>query len=360
MKQLSQVLNRIKPIDKTALQATQLRLDNLTKPIGSLGWLEDMAKLVVAITGQDVPSLDKKVVFTLAADHGVIDEKVSAYPKEVTPQMVYNFLRNGAAVNVLSNYVGAKVVIIDIGVAVDLDLKGYDLTNFRLKKIGYGTKNFAKGPAMTREDAIKSIETGIELVEEQLKSDTVNAAVSLIGIGEMGIGNTTAASAISSVITGVPVEQITGKGTGIDDSVLKHKIDVIKKSVDLNKPDPTDAIDVLSKLGGYEIGGMAGIIIAGIANRVPVILDGFISGAAALIAVAIKNELRDYLIAGHCSAEPGHKIVLDYLGIKPLLSLGMRLGEGTGAVLAMPIVESSIKILTQMATFGSAGVSTKE
>ena len=354
MNKLNQALAKIKPFDKKLYEQAQSRLDNLTKPIGSLGKLEQLAKQVVAITGNQNPQLKKKVIFTLAGDHGITEEKISAYPKEVTPQMVYNFLRGGAGINVISKYVNAKVVIVDMGVACDLELVGYDLANFRDKKVAYGTKNFRKEPAMTKEQAVKSLETGIELVEEQLA-----AGVDLICIGEMGIGNTTSASAITSVATGSPVEKITGRGTGLDGSGLKHKIDIINESIKLHNPVKTDALDILSKIGGFEIAGMAGIIIAAVANRIPIVLDGFISGASALAAVLLNKEIKDYLIAGHCSVEPGHKIILDYLSLNPVLNFDMRLGEGTGAALSIPIIETSVKILQEMATFDSAGVSRK-
>ncbi|OGS21630.1 MAG: nicotinate-nucleotide--dimethylbenzimidazole phosphoribosyltransferase [Elusimicrobia bacterium RIFOXYA2_FULL_39_19] len=355
MKKLQETLNKIKPIDTKLLEKTQKRLDNLTKPLGSLGRLEETAKKVTAVTGKDKNILNKKMVFTLAADHGIVEEGVSAYPKEVTPQMVYNFLSGGAGINVLSNHIGAEVTVVDMGVAVVIQCLNSKNQNFKDKKIALGTKNFAKGPAMTREDAIKSIETGIELSEEAIKN-----GVNLIATGEMGIGNTTPAAAITSVICNEIPEKVTGRGTGITDKFLQVKINVIKEGIKVNKPNPHDGLDVLSKIGGFEIGGMAGIMLGCIANNVPVIIDGFISGSAALIAAALKPEIKDYLIAGHCSQEPGHKIQLQWLGLKPLLDLDLRLGEGTGAALAMNIVDASCKILNEMATFESAGVSQKD
>jgi len=364
MEKLNSVIKRIGPVDGGSFAYTQKKLDNLTKPLGSLGQLEEIAKHLVAITGKENPSIKNKVIFTLAGDHGVVEERISAYPKEVTPQMVYNFLRGGAGINVLAKHIGTKVVVVDIGVAEDINVaeasvlkrsEGTSASELKIKKINYGTKNFTKGPAMTREEAIKSIEVGIELVEEEIN----NAGIHLLGTGDMGIGNTTASSAITAVITGEPIEKVTGRGTGIDDEKLRNKIKIIKKALELNKPNPKDAIDILSKVGGFEIGGLAGIMLAGAAYKIPIVVDGFISGAAALIACTLQPITRDYLIAGHCSQEPGHKIQLNWLGLKPILNLDLRLGEGTGAVLAMNIIEASVKILTQMATFESAGVSKK-
>ena len=266
--------------------------------------------------------------------------------------MVYNFLNGGAGINVLANYVGARVIVVDMGVAEKLKAQSSKLKTFKDKKINYGTKNMAKGSAMTRLEAIKSIETGIELFEEEM----VNG-IDIIGTGEMGIGNTTPSSAITAVFTRKPVEDITGRGTGIDEQGLKNKIRIIKEALKINNPNPEDPIDVLAKVGGFEIGGLAGIILAAAFHKVPVVIDGFISGAAALIAYQLEPKVKDYMIAAHCSVEKGHRIILDYIGLKPLLDLDLRLGEGTGAALGISIVEAGVKILTQMATFQSAGVS---
>lgn len=349
-KKIENIIKGIKPLDKKFFKETQKRLNNLTKPIGSLGELENIAKRIVAITGKKNPVIENKIIFTLAADHGVVEEGVSAYPKEVTAQMVYNFLRGGAGINVLARHIGAKVIVADIGVAEKLRVKSLE---FRDKKINFGTKNFTKCPAMTKEEAAKSIEAGIELVEE------FGNEIDVIGTGDMGIGNTTSSAAITSVICNVPVKKITGRGTGIDDKTLKNKISIIKNGIKKNKPNPKDGIDVLSKIGGYEIGGLAGIMLAGARYKIPVVIDGFISGAAALIADKISPLAKQYWLAGHCSCEPGHKIILDYLQLKPILNLDMRLGEGTGSALAMNIIEASVKILNEMATFDSAKVSKK-
>lgn len=370
MKKIKEATNRITGIDYKLMEITQNRLDNLTKPQGSLGRLEDLAKLIVGITKKGNPKLKNKIIFTLASDHGVAEEGISAYPKEVTAQMVYNFLRGGAGINVLAKHLGARVIVADFGVAEDLkDTKG-----LVIKKINYGTKNMAKGPAMTRNEAIRSIEAGIEVFEEEfsrnsgiLPSATAESryrrekagknGIDIIGTGDMGIGNTTASSAIAAVFTKAPVEDLTGRGTGIDDAALKNKIRVIKEALKINNPDSHDPIDVLSKVGGFEIGGLTGIILAAASKRVPVVIDGFISGAAALLAYHLEPNVKDYMIAGHCSVEKGHRAILNHLGLKPLLDLELRLGEGTGAALAMSIIEASVKILTQMATFKSAAVS---
>ncbi|MCX5701178.1 MAG: nicotinate-nucleotide--dimethylbenzimidazole phosphoribosyltransferase [Candidatus Omnitrophica bacterium] len=351
MERINSVIENIAGIDQAIVKKTQERLDNLTKPLGSLGRLEELAKKICGITGKDSPSLENKVIFTLAADHGVTDEGVSAYPKEVTAQMVYNFLNGGAGINVLAKHVGARVVIVDIGVAADLKAD----PRLLVKKINYGTKNMAKGPAMTRDEAIKAICVGMDLFEEEYKR-----GVGIIGTGEMGIGNTTAASAITACFTGKTVEEITGRGAGLDDAGLKKKIDTIKKSLAINNPDSSDAFDVLSKVGGFEIAGLAGIILAATSKKVPVIIDGFISGSAALVAFKITPKVKDYMIAAHCSVESGHKHILEHIGLRPLFDLDLRLGEGTGGALGIGLADAAVKILTQMATFKSANVSEKK
>ncbi|MDD5044547.1 MAG: nicotinate-nucleotide--dimethylbenzimidazole phosphoribosyltransferase [Candidatus Omnitrophica bacterium] len=351
MERIKKITAQITDLDARAMEEAQKKLDSLTKPLGSLGRLEELAKQVCGITAKSNPSLEHKVIFTLAADHGVTDEGVSAYPKDVTGQMVDNFLKGGAGINVLARHCGARVVVVDMGVAVDL---GPD-PRLVIKKIAYGTKNMAKGPAMTRDEAIRAIVVGFEIFEDEFQR-----GLDIIGTGEMGIGNTSSASAITAAFTRKPVEEITGRGAGLDDKGLKNKIEVIKRSLAVNKPDPKDAIDVLSKVGGFEIAGLAGIILAAAAQKVPVVIDGFISGAAALIAYQIEPRVKKYLIAAHQSAEGGHKYILEHIGLRPLLDLDLRLGEGTGGALAMSLADAAIKILTQMATFESAKVSEKK
>lgn len=346
---LEEILKKIKPIDMSLMEEAQRDLDNLTKPQGSLGRLEEMAKKVVGITGEIKPVLERKVIFTMAGDHGVAEEGVSAFPKEVTPQMVYNFLSGGAGINVLARHVGAEVVVVDMGVAEELKIKNEKL---KIKKVNYGTKNMVKGPAMTRDEAMRAIEAGIEVFEEEGKMD-------IVGTGDMGIANTTPSSAIVAVMTGESVEAVTGRGTGIDDASWRNKVGVIERALEVNKPDISDPIDVLSKIGGFEIGGLVGVILAGAAARIPVVIDGFISGAAALIAAGLEPKVKDYLFAAHCSVEIGHILALKRMGLAPILDLNMRLGEGTGAALGINLIDASCKILTQMATFSSAGVSEK-
>ena len=353
MEKIKKVINGIQELDHERMRKTQGALDNLTKPIGSLGRLEELARLIAGITGKKNPTLQKKVIFTLAADHGIMEEGVSAYPKEVTAQMVYNFINGGAGINVLARHIGAKVVVVDMGVAekIKISAKG---GNFKDKKIGFGTKNMAKEPAMTRDEAVRSIRAGIEIFEEEK-----TGGIDIVGIGEMGIGNTSSASAISACFTGKSVYELTGRGTGIDDAALKNKIAVISRALEINKPDRNDPIDVLSKVGGFEIGGLAGIILAAASSRVPVVIDGFISTAAALIASGIEPKTRDHMIASHCSVESGHKIILKHLNLKPILDLNLRLGEGTGAALGISIIDAAVKILNEMATFKGANVSEK-
>lgn len=352
MDKIKATLANIEKIDYSLAEKTQARLDNLTKPKGSLGLLEEIAKQMVEITKQENPSTKNKIVFTLAGDHGVVEEGVSAFPQEVTPQMVYNFLSDGAGINVIAKHVGAKVVVADLGVKEKIKIKQQKLKNFIDKKINYGTQNMTKGPAMTKQEALKAIEAGIEIFETEFKN-----GIDIAGTGEMGIGNTTPASAISSVITGVSACEVTGRGTGIDDKTLNLKIEVIKKAVALNQPNPKDGLDVLSKIGGFEIGGLTGIILSAASHRVPVVIDGFISGSAALLAYIIEPKVKDYMLSSHNSVEKGHQTIMDFIGLKPLFDFNLRLGEGTGAALAMGIIEASVKILTQMATFENAGVS---
>lgn len=352
-----ETIRMIAPAKAELADEAQIRLDCLTKPVGSLGRLEEFARRLVAITGNSMPVLDKKIIFTFAGDHGVADEGVSAYPKEVTRQMVFNFLNGGAAINVLARHAGAEVVVVDIGVDFDFEALREDaqtLVPFQIKKVVRGTKNMRKGPAMSRQEAERSIETGIRLAEEYAEK-----GYKIMGTGEMGIANTTPSSAIAAVLTGRSVTDLTGRGTGINDEALNNKIRVIEDSISVNKPDPNDPVDVLSKVGGAEIGGIAGLIIGAAAMKIPVVIDGFISTAGALIAHSLEPRTKDYMFAAHTSVEKGHKAMLERIGLKPILDLDMRLGEGTGAALAMLLIEAGLKIYKEMATFGEAGVSEK-
>jgi nicotinate-nucleotide--dimethylbenzimidazole phosphoribosyltransferase len=347
--ELQKVLDRITPPDASAGLLAQRRLDELTKPAGSLGRLEELARRLAEITGVCPPTVAHPVIFTLAADHGVVEEGVSAYPQIVTAQMVENFLRGGAAINVLARHVGARVVVADLGIAVPLAAH----PSLRTFRIGASTRNLSRESAMTRVEARAAIEAGIALVE----SERVRG-LDLIGTGEMGIGNTTAASAMVAVLTGATVEDVTGPGTGLDEMGRRRKIQVIERALQLNRPDPADPLDVLAKIGGFEIAGLVGVVLAGAAYRIPVIADGFIASAAALAAVRLAPAARYCLLASHRSAEPGHRHALATLGLDPYLDLGMRLGEGTGAALCIDLARAAVKILTEMATFKSAGVST--
>ncbi len=348
MKLLTQTIEKIKPPDKAAMTEAQTRQDQLTKPAGSLGRLEEISIQIAGIMGKAKPKIEKKAMITMAGDHGVVDEKVGNWPREVTAQMVENFLHGGAGINVLARQTGARIVFVDMGVASDLKPN----KQLIVKKVGYGTKNMCQGPAMTREQAVKAIEAGIEIVNDEVKK-----GLDIVGTGDMGIGNTTASSAIFAAISGKTVEEVTGRGTGLSDEQLTHKIDVIKRALAVNKPDPAKPLDVLAKVGGFEIGGLAGVMLGAAARRIPVVIDGFISGAAALIAMALAPQLKDYIIAAHVSAEAGHSAMLKHMGLKPLLSLDMRLGEGTGAALGIFLVEAAVRTLNEMATFAEAGVS---
>ena len=348
MSALPKLRERIAVPDGAAGAAAQQRLDQLTKPPGSLGRLEELARRLAEITGTCPPAVAHPVVFTLAADHGVAAEGVSAYPQAVTAQMVMNFLGGGAAVNVLARHAGARVVVADLGVASPLPGD----PGLVSRRIGPGTRNMAREPAMSRAEAEAAIEAGIALVEDERPR-----GLDLIGTGEMGIGNTSAASALVSVFTGAPVAEVTGPGTGLGAEARRRKALVIERSLAVNRPDRRDPLDALAKVGGFEIAGLVGVILAGAAHRVPVFLDGFIATAAALVAVALEPAARHALIASHRSAEPGHRHALATLALEPYLDLGLRLGEGTGAALAIGLARASVAILTEMATFTSAGVS---
>jgi nicotinate-nucleotide--dimethylbenzimidazole phosphoribosyltransferase len=348
---LTRTLKMLEPLDKESMAAARARQDTLTKPAGSLGRLEELSIQLAGIQGKARPVVAKKAIITMAADHGVVDEKVGNWPREVTAQMVENFLRGGAGINVLARQVGARIIFVDMGVASDLKPR----PQLIVRKIDYGTKNMCLGPAMTEAQARQAIETGIGIVNSETKK-----GLDIVGTGDMGIGNTTASSAIFAALSGKKVEEVTGRGTGISDEQLVHKMDVIKRALAINRPDPSNPLDVLGKVGGYEIGGLAGVMLGAAAGRVPVVIDGFISGAAALIAAALAPQIKDYLIAAHVSAEAGHAAMLKFLGLKPVLSLDMRLGEGTGAALGIFIAEAAARTLNEMATFAEAGVSEGE
>ncbi|MGD9116888.1 MAG: nicotinate-nucleotide--dimethylbenzimidazole phosphoribosyltransferase [Dehalococcoidia bacterium] len=348
---LSKVIEAIEPPDEKAMEAARKRQDELTKPRGSLGDLEELSVKIAGIRRSPLSTLENKAIVVMAADHGVVAEGVSAYPQAVTRQMVANFLNDHAAINILAGQAGVRPVFVDMGV-----IGGFEPhPSLLCKMIDFGTRNMAKGPAMSRRQALGALKAGVEVVEAQLET-----GLDIMGTGEMGIGNTTAASAIAAAVTGLSAAELTGTGTGINEKQLAHKIELVERALAVNQPSADDAVDILAKVGGFEIGGLAGAILAAAANRVPVVIDGFISGAAALIAVKLAPRVRDYLIAAHLSAERGHRAVLGYMGLRPLLNLKMRLGEGTGAALGIFLAEASVKLLKDMLTFDEAGVSDKD
>jgi nicotinate-nucleotide--dimethylbenzimidazole phosphoribosyltransferase len=342
-------------LDEAAMAAASAIMDSLTKPPGSLGRLESIAIRLAGVTGDPRPTLERRSIVVAAADHGVTRQGVSAYPSEVTAQMVANFLAGGAAINVLATRVGASVTVLDVGVAGDIpDVAPSDAGGARhvSRRVRDGTDDLSIGPAMSRAEAVESIAIGLEHVEAMR-----TAGVALIGIGEMGIGNTTAASAMTAAMTGAAPATVTGFGTGIDDETRVRKIAVVEAALAVNRPDPTDPIGVLATVGGLEIGALVGVILGAVGARIPIVLDGFITGSAALLADALAPGVGSRMIAAHRSLEPGHGVILDRLGLDPLLDLGLRLGEGTGAALAFALIDAAVAIRDGMATFSSASVS---
>jgi nicotinate-nucleotide--dimethylbenzimidazole phosphoribosyltransferase len=348
---LQEAIAGIEPVSQLWRQKARDYLVNLATPPGALGDLLVLAEQLAAIRQTLKPLVGNKVVITMAGDHGVVAEGVSAFPQEVTPQMVAGFVAGGAGINILADVVGARVLVVDMGVAADLSemvARGQIIS----ARIAAGTRNMAEGPAMTREQAVQSLEAGINIV-----GGLVREGAELVGTGDMGIGNTTPSSAILAAISGLPVSKVTGRGTGLNDEALVNKIRVIERALQVNRPDPADPVDVLAKVGGFEIGGIAGVVLGAAYYKLPVVVDGFISSAGALLASKLAPGSADYMIAAHRSVEYGHQYLLDELGLKPLLNLNLRLGEGTGGALAMNIVEAAARIINDMATFESAGVS---
>jgi nicotinate-nucleotide--dimethylbenzimidazole phosphoribosyltransferase len=349
-------LVRVGPLDRDAMAAAQHHLDRLTKPPGSLGRLEELLVTLAGITGRQDAPVDRRAVVVAAADHGVARRGVSAYPAEVTAQMVANFVAGGAAINTLASAVGARLLVVDVGVAGPIPAvgspgpRGGELIAARIRS---GTADMTAEPAMTRAEALEAVALGRRVVAD-LRADAVG--LDLLGIGEMGIGNTTAASALAAVFTGAPVEAVTGRGTGVDDKGRRRKVAAIERALALHAPDPAAPLDVLADVGGLEIAMLVGVIVGAVMERIPLVLDGFITGAAALVASALDPDLAARLIAGHRSSEPGHGIVLDHLGLRPVLELDLRLGEGSGAALAMGVIAAAASVRDGMATFDSAGV----
>jgi nicotinate-nucleotide--dimethylbenzimidazole phosphoribosyltransferase len=348
MRTLEETIGSIPLPDAAAARAAQARLDAKTKPPGSLGRLEELACALAAIRGTAELELPRKALVVMAGDHGVAEEGVSAFPQEVTGQMVLNFVQGGAGVNVLGRQAGAEVIVVDMGVRSPLPPN----PRVRSVRIGPGTRNLSRGPAMTREETVRALEAGIEIAR-----GLADGGVTLVGLGEMGIANTTPASALVAAYLGLPPEDVTGRGTGIDDEGRRRKIAAIQRGLELARPDPADPLGTFAALGGFELAGLAGVAIGCAARRIPVLMDGFISTAAALAATRIAPPSAYALLASHASVEPGHRAALAALDRRPLLDLGLRLGEGTGAALAMHLVEAAVRIVREMATFASAGVS---
>jgi nicotinate-nucleotide--dimethylbenzimidazole phosphoribosyltransferase len=354
--ELEEIISGIKPVEEKWIQKSRERTAQLVMPTRALGRLHEISERLCGIQKTLKPSVNQKAILIMAGDHGVAKEGVSAYPQEVTGAMVQTFLRGGAGINAISRHVGAKVWVVDMGIIPKLDpisLDGGD--QLIVRKIAPGTENLARGPAMTHQDAEKSILTGF-----QMAADLFHEGIELLGTGDMGIANTTPSAAIGSVITGISPKEMVGRGTGVNDKGFSVKLEAVKKGIQINQPNAFDGLDVLAKVGGFEIGGIAGCILAGAFHSCPVVIDGFISTAGALIAYSLCPHVRDYIIAGHCSEETGHRNMLKYIGIEPILDLGMRLGEGTGGALAMSIMEGAVCVFNEVLTFEEAGVANKE
>jgi nicotinate-nucleotide--dimethylbenzimidazole phosphoribosyltransferase len=352
---LADITQGIKPVDPQWIEKARQRTAQLVMPFRALGRLHDISEQICAIQKTLDPSIDRKAFLVMAGDHGIAAEGVSAYPQEVTGEMIKTFLTGGAGINVLARQIGAEILVVDMGIVAQLDPAALNAADrLMVRKVASGTANFAKAPAMSRQQAETAILTGF-----QLATDLMAQGIQILGTGDMGIANTTPSAAIGAVMTASSLENMVGRGTGVDDAGLDRKKAAIRQGIETHQPDPADGIDVLAKVGGFEIGGIAGCILAGAYHRHPVVIDGFISTAGALVAHAIAPQVTDYIFAGHCSEEPGHKIMLEHLGLRPILDLGMRLGEGTGGALAMGIMEGAVRIFKDMLTFEQAGVTGK-
>jgi nicotinate-nucleotide--dimethylbenzimidazole phosphoribosyltransferase len=352
---LNDIINRIGPLDTAAMAEAEKHHDLLAMPARSLGRFHEMAIRMAGITGDPRPRINETAVITMAGDHGVAVQGVSKFPQAVTREMMANFAKGGAAINVFTEHVGARLTLVNIGVAgppLSLTISGRGNVRYESRIVAPGTADISEGPAMTREQAIQALETGIRVFKEEL-----HRGLDAVGTGDMGIANTTSSSAIASALLGRPPEQVVNRGTGIDDETLRHKIQIVEKVLAVNRPDPKDPLDVLAKVGGFEIGGIAGVILGACAYRVPVMVDGFISTAAALIASGFHPEVKHYLFGGHVSAVEGHRLMLEHLEVNPLLDLDMRLGEGTGAAIGLSLLVASSRMVTHMLTFTEAAVS---
>ncbi len=344
---LEKIVDQIGGLDEEAMDKARDIQKNLIKPYGSLGMLEEVAIKIAGITREPRAQLRNKTVITCAGDHGVAAEGVSVADQEVTQQMVKGFINEGAAINVLARHVGAKVTCVDMGM-----IKAVDDPGVVMHRVGPGTKNISQGPAMTREEARQAVEAGI-----QVAMDEIASGAQMLATGDMGIGNTTPSTAILAAFTGFPPAIITGKGTGINSDAMIRKAKIVENAISINNPDPRDGLDVLAKVGGFEIGGIAGVILGAAASQVPVVIDGFISGAGAMIARALAPHSLDFVLASHLSEEPGHKMMMTWLDLSPMLHMNMRLGEGTGAALSFTLIDAALKVVSEMTTFDEAGVS---
>jgi nicotinate-nucleotide--dimethylbenzimidazole phosphoribosyltransferase len=356
MMDLAEILQGIEPIDQEWISKAKERTAQLVMPTRALGRLHDISERLCAIQRTLQPSIERKAVLVMAGDHGVVNEGVSAYPQEVTGAMVQTFLAGGAGINAISRHVKAEVFVVDMGIIAELggvDLPGSD--HLITHKIAPGTANFTEGPAMSRQEAEQAIVLGFQEAARLFQN-----GVQILGTGDMGIGNTTPSAAIGAVLCDMGLDKMVGRGTGVDDEGLARKRDAVSRAIDRNQPVPRDGLDVLAKLGGFEIGGIAGCVLAGAFHKRPVVIDGFISTAGALIANALCPSATQYLFAGHCSEESGHRAMLDYLKLDPILDLGMRLGEGTGGALSMSIIAGAVSIFKEVLTFEEAGVADKE
>jgi nicotinate-nucleotide--dimethylbenzimidazole phosphoribosyltransferase len=353
---LEKIVKDIKPLDAEWIGKARERTSQLVMPPRALGRLHEISERLCGIRKTLKPVINRKAVLVMAGDHGVATAGVSAFPQEVTGEMVKTFLRGGAGINAICRHVDADVWVVDMGIIPDLKPEPEDgRDRFLNRKVAQGTANLAKGPAMTRQAAEESIINGFQVAAELFQNN-----VEILGTGDMGIGNTTPSAAIGTVITGISIDEMVGRGTGVDDQGLSRKIDAVRNGIQINQPDRKDGLDVLAKVGGFEIGGIAGCVLAGAFYSRPVVIDGFISTAGALVAHALCPQVADYMFAGHCSEESGHRAMLKYLGLEPILDLGMRLGEGTGGALAMGIMEGALRVFNEVLTFEEAGVTDKE
>ncbi len=351
---LESTIHTIGPLDTDAMEAAQMHQDQLAIPLASLGRLHEFGVRMAGITGNPRPAIRDLAIITMAGDHGVASRGVSKFPQEVTREMVANFTRGGAAINVLARHFGARLTVVDMGVAgAEMNAAmEEDMVRYVSRKIAPGTHDISQGPAMSRKQALEALETGIRIFREEKER-----GLDAVGTGDMGIANTTPSSAIAAAILNIPPDRVVNRGTGIDDAALDNKIRIVARALEVNKPDPSDPLDILTKVGGFEIGGIAGVILAACAHRVPVVVDGFISTAAAMIACGFHPEVRNYLFSGHQSAVEGHRRMLTALGISPMVDMGMRLGEGTGAAFGLSILAAASRVATEMLTFQEARVS---